>query len=101
MHWNGTSWKKVASTPADVINSVAADGAGGLWASGLDINPGGFDLFYHLVAGHWTQVNPPAGVWNHAPEFLTWIPGTRSLWGIANGVTKKGVIDTVILKYGP
>jgi hypothetical protein len=101
LHWNGTAWKKVASTPADIINSVAADGAGGLWASGIDINPGGFDLFYHLVGGRWTLVNTPASVWNHAAEYLTWIPGTRSLWAVASGLTPKGVIDTVILKYGP
>jgi hypothetical protein len=101
LHWNGTSWKKVAGTPADIVNSAAPDGAGGLWASGVDVNPGGFDLFYHLAGGHWTQVSPPVSVWNHAPEYLTWIPGTRSLWGVANGLTPKGVIDTVILKYGP
>jgi hypothetical protein len=100
LHWNGTTWQRVAGTPADIIYSAVPDGAGGLWATGIDINPGGFADFYHLTGGHWTQADNPAGVWNHAPENLTWIPGTRSLWGVAQGVTAKG-LDTVILKYGP
>jgi len=99
LHWNGTNWQPTAATPADIIYSAVADGAGGLWATGLDINPGGFANFYHLTGSRWTQAGNPAGVWNHAPEYLTWIPGTRSLWGVANGVTAKG-LDTVILKYG-
>jgi len=100
LHWNGTKWLRVAGTPADIIYSAVPDGAGGLWATGVDINPGGFADFYHLTGGRWTQAENPAGVWNHAPENLTWIPGTRSLWGVAEGVTAKG-LDTVILKYGP
>jgi hypothetical protein len=100
LHWNGTKWQQAARTPADIIYSAVPDGAGGLWATGIDINPGGFADFYHLAGGHWTQADNPAGVWSHAPESLTWIPGTRSLWGVAEGVTAKG-LDTVILKYGP
>ena len=101
LHWNGTKWLSVAATPADSIYSAVPDGAGGLWATGIDINPGGFADFYHLAGGHWTQADNPAGVFNHAPEYLTWIPGTRSLWAVATGVTAKGTLDSVILKYGP
>ncbi len=100
LHWNGTTWRSVAGTPADIIDSVAPDGSGGLWATGVDINPGGFNLFYHLTDGHWTQVDPPAGLWDQAPETLTWIPGTRSLWGTATGLTHKGEYGELI-KYGP
>jgi hypothetical protein len=100
LHWNGSSWQKVAGTPADIVYSAVPDGSGGLWATGIDINPGGFADFYHLTGGHWTQADNPSGVWNHAPEYLTWIPGSHSLWAVANGVTAKG-LDTVILKYGP
>jgi hypothetical protein len=100
LHWNGAKWQRVAGTPADNLYSAVPDGAGGLWATGIDINPGGFADFYHLTGSHWTQADPPAGVWNHSPEYLTWIPGTRSLWGVANGYTANG-LDTVILKYGP
>jgi hypothetical protein len=101
LHWNGTKWQRVAGTPADDTYSAVPDGAGGLWATGIDINPAGFVDFYHLTGGHWTQTATPAGVFNHAPEYLTWIPGTRSLWGVATGVTGTGTLDTVLLKYGP
>jgi len=99
LHWNGKSWQLTRS-PADIVYSLAPDGDGSVWATGLDINPGGFADFYHLTGSGWTQADNPAGVWNHAPEYLTWIPGTRSLWGVASGFTAKG-LDTVIVKYGP
>jgi hypothetical protein len=76
------------------------DGSGGLWATGLDINPGGFSNLYHLANGHWTTVSPPEGVFSQAQENLTWIPGTRSLWGTAAGFTSKGNYG-VLIKYGP
>jgi hypothetical protein len=100
LHWNGTSWRSVAGTPADNIDSVAPDGSGGLWATGVDINPSGFNLFYHLTGGHWTEVNPPARTFPQAPEDLTWIPGTHSLWGTASGLTRNGEHGELI-KYGP
>jgi hypothetical protein len=99
MRWNGTGWRRVAGTPADNIDSVAPDGSGGLWATGVDLNPGGFNLFYHLTGGHWTEVNPPTGVLEQAPEHLTWIPGTHSLWGTASGRAQKGAHGELI-KYG-
>ena len=55
---------------------------------------------YHLVDGRWHEVNPPAGIWDQQPETLTWIPGTRSVWGTATGLTNKGNYG-VIIKYGP
>ena len=99
LHWNGTTWRRIAGTPADAIDSVAPDGSGGLWATGVDLNPGGFNLFYHLAGGHWAEVNPPAGLWDQAPEHLTWIPSTHSLWGTASGLTNKGEYGEII-KYG-
>jgi hypothetical protein len=98
MHWNGTSWTTVAS-PADIVGSMAPDGNGGLWADGIDINPGGFWLLYHLVAGHWTEYTPP-GVDIHSPTPLTHIPGTRSLWAADTAFNPKGYFG-MILKYGP
>jgi hypothetical protein len=101
LHWNGTSWRRAGpGTPADLIDSVAPDGSGGLWATGVDINPGGFNRFYHLTGGSWKEVSPPSGIWDQQPEYLTWIPGTRSVWGTATGLTKKGSYG-VIIKYGP
>ena len=101
LHWNGTSWRRAGTgTPADLIDSVVPDGSGGLWATGVDINPGGFNRFYHLTGGRWNEVSPPSGIWDQQPESLTWIPGTRSVWGTATGLTGKGNYG-VIIKYGP
>jgi hypothetical protein len=100
LHWNGSSWGRAGTgTPAGLIDSVTPDGSGGLWATGVDINPGGFNLFYHLVDGRWHEVSPPTGIWDQQPEALTWIPGTRSVWGTATGLTSKGNYG-VIIKYG-
>ena len=87
LHWNGASWRRAGTrTPADLIDSVAPDGSGGLWATGVDTNPGGFNLFYHLTRGRWHEVSPPSGIWDQQPESLTPIPGTRSVWGTATGL---------------
>ncbi len=53
------SWRRAgAGTPADLIDSVVPDGSGGLWATGADVNPGGFNLFYHLAGGRWKRGEP-------------------------------------------
>jgi hypothetical protein len=101
LHWNGTSWRRAGPrAPADLVDSVAPDGSGGLWATGVDTNPGGFNLFYHLTRGRWHEVSPPSGIWDQQPESLTAIPGTRSVWGTATALTDKGNRG-VIIKYGP
>jgi hypothetical protein len=101
LHWNGTSWRRAGTgSPADLIDSVAPDGSAGLWATGVDVNPGGFNRFYHLAGGRWNEASPPSGIWDQQPESLTWIPGTHSLWGTATGLTSKGSYG-VIIKYGP
>jgi len=101
LHWNGTSWRPAgAGAPADVIDSVVPDGSGGLWATGVDVTPGGFNLVYHLAGGRWKEASPPSGIWDQQPESLTWIPGTHSVWGTAADRTSKGNYG-VIIKYGP
>jgi hypothetical protein len=98
MHWNGKAWLTAAS-PADIVGSLVPDGNGGLWADGIDINPGGFWYFYHLERGRWTQFTPP-DVDVHSPEILTRIPGTRSVWATGSNFNAKGYFG-VLLKYGP
>jgi hypothetical protein len=101
LHWNGTSWRQAgAGAPADVIDSVVPDGSGGLWATGVDLSPGGFNRFYHLAGGRWKEASPPSGIRDQQPESLTPIPGTHSVWGTATGRTSKGSYG-VIIKYGP
>jgi hypothetical protein len=98
MHWNGKAWLTVAS-PADIVGSLVTDGHGGLWADGIDINPGGFWNIYHLADGHWTEAKLPSIVFDHSPEELTWIPGTRSEWATGTGFGDKGTFG-LILKFG-
>jgi hypothetical protein len=101
LHWNGTSWRRAgAGVPADLVDSVAPDGSGGLWATGADVNRGGSNRLYHLTAGRWNAVSPPSGIKDQQPESLSWIPGTRSVLGTATGRTSKGSYG-VIIKYGP
>jgi hypothetical protein len=85
LHWNGARWRPIAGTPAGLIGSVVPDGSGGLWAAGLAVTPGGRGFLYHLAGGRWTRVSPPAGAGNPGRASLTWVPGTRSLWGTAEG----------------
>jgi hypothetical protein len=100
LHWNGTSWRRAGTgAPADQVDSFAPDGSGGLWATGVDDNPSGFSLFYHLTGGRWNEVRPPSGILDQQPESLTSIPGTHSVWGTATGLTDKGSYG-VIIKYG-
>jgi len=101
LHWNGTAWRRTgAGPPVDLIDSVVPDGSGGLWATGADDNPGGFNLFYHLSGGRWREASLPGGIRDQQPESLAWIPGTDSVWGTATGRTGKGS-DGAIIKYGP
>jgi hypothetical protein len=99
LYWTGTTWQQLSS-PADILGSMAPDGSGGLWADGIDINPGGFWLLYHEVGGHWTSGQAPPGVDVHSPTPLTRIPGTDSLWATGTPFGTKGYYG-VILKYGP
>ena len=87
LHWNGRSWQPVAGTPADAIDSVAPDGSGGLWATGVDRNPSGFNLFYHLTGRHWTEVNPPAGTLPQAAGEPDLDPRDPLAWGTATGLS--------------
>lgn len=97
-YWTGTTWQLLTS-PADILGTMAPDGGGGLWADGIDINPGGFWLLYHQVGGRWTSGQAPPGVDVHSPTPLTRIPGTRSLWATGTASGPKGNYG-VILKYG-
>lgn len=98
-YWTGTTWQLLTS-PADILGAMAPDGGGGLWADGIDINPGGFWLLYHQVSSRWTSGQAPPGVDVHSPTPLTRIPGTRSLWATGTASGPKGYYG-VILKYGP
>jgi hypothetical protein len=97
-HWNGRSWAYHGG-PTSFVGSVAADGHGGLWADGLNANPGGFWQLDHLAGSKWTTVTLPAGVWTQSPLTLTRIWGGSSLWATAQGISDKGT-KALVLKDG-
>jgi hypothetical protein len=98
-YWTGTTWNLMRS-PADILGWMAPDGSGGLWADGIDINPGGFWLVYHQAGGHWTSGQTLPGLDAHSPAPLTRIPGTGSLWATGAAFGPEGFYG-LILKYGP
>ncbi len=102
LHWNGRAWLTVVS-PVDFAGSLVPDGHGGLWVAGIDLNPSGFWLVYHLTGGHWTDYGTLPGVIPQAQPYLTWIPGTRSLWAADQelNAASPGSYYGAILKYGP
>jgi hypothetical protein len=97
-HWNGKSWE-FYDGPTNFVGSVAPDGSGGLWADGINANPSGFWLLYHLSGGHWTNVSLPSGVWPQSPLTLTGIRGSKSVWATAQSISAQGG-KALILKYG-
>ena len=105
VHWNGKAWKRAAfpyDAWAPVPGPITADGHGGLWL-GLVTDPYAAAPVYwlaHLSDGRWTKTAVPR--WHGrqpAISFMSRIPGTRSVWGVAD--TTELPNDTMILKYGP
>ena len=99
LHWNGTrGGGSRAPRPTTSTRSLpTAPAACGrpAWTS----IPAASTSSTTWPAAHWSEVNPPTGLWDQAPEHLTWIPGTHSLWGTASGLTSKGEYAEII-KYG-
>jgi len=95
--WDGTAWQEVDGPalppgvyPHAVLNTVAPDGQGGIWASGTAlpelVEPFPVtSIFAHLQAGNWTVQIEPDSMQGEI-HGLTHIPGTGSLWAV--GVTR-------------
>ena len=99
LHWDGGKWTRVGFPYAGSASSpVAADGHGGIWlamfyGSGAQAT----EWICHDSAGHWTRTSVTSLVSD--TFYLTWIPGTRSLW--AAGDQADNGLNAVLLKYGP
>jgi hypothetical protein len=84
----------------NAITSIANDGHGGIWLA--TAKGAGSDLvlwFDHYSRGRWTRTTVPSRA-GEQPQLdnLTWIPGTRSLWG--TGSVNFANNGEAILKYG-
>jgi hypothetical protein len=111
LHWTGSKWTsiKIPYGLDDVGGApVAQDGHGGVWLSLMNIKDPAHAKSYllHYLNGTWTRIPGPttAGDEVLGPVALTWIPGTRSLWGAVvewNPKSPKSPGKLLILKYGP
>jgi hypothetical protein len=92
--WDGTAWQEVAGpdVPADayphaVLDAVAADGQGGIWAAGstvapnFPIEPSFTSFFAHFQNGSWTVQIEPDSLQGEI-RGLTQVPATTTLWAV-------------------
>jgi hypothetical protein len=110
LHWTGSKWTsiKIPYGLNDMGGApIAQDGQGGVWLSLADIsNPADQKSYLlHYRSGRWTRVPVPttSGYRVIGQVALSWIPGTRSLWGAAeefNVKLPKSNPKLLILTYG-
>lgn len=109
LHWTGSKWTSI-KIPYGLDDMgaapVAQDGHDGAWLSLANIsNPADPKSYLlHYLNGRWTRVPVPTTPGYRAIGLvaLSWIPGTRSLWGAAvefNVKSPKSSPKLLILKY--
>jgi len=98
LHWNGEEWTRVGFPyPGSASSPVAADGHGGIWlAMFYGSGEQATQWICHDSDDHWSRTSVTSLVSD--TFYLTWIPGTRSLW--AAGDQASDGLNGVILKYG-
>ena len=113
VHWDGKAWQRVEipSSVHGVLSSVETDGSGGFWAASFTLEPSGLGIdekMIHFSAGKWTALPVPAirGATDYAgdvlpaPQYLTNVPGTTSMWAsVLYAVNSLGAPDSVIMRY--
>jgi hypothetical protein len=105
LNWNGSKWTRVKTRyPTSQFDTdLTQDGHGGIWVSGYSSAAEGYagPYLYHYNGGHWTRQLAPTTK-GDKPQMggLTWIPGTRSVWGAGMVLPGDGTSQGVLLKYG-
>jgi hypothetical protein len=92
--WDGTAWQGVAGPdlppdayPHAILDAVAPDGQGGIWAAGstvapnFPVEPGFTSFFAHFQNGSWTVQIEPDSLQGEI-RGLTQVPGTTTLWAV-------------------
>lgn len=101
LHWNGTAWTRVAFPyPGMAVTPAVSDGDGGIWLT-VDVISGSSSTlwFCHFSDGRWTRTAVPKERGKQpSVVYLSWIPGTRSLWAAGTDTADNG---SSILKDGP
>jgi len=101
LHWNGRAWSRVRFPyVGNAVTPVAYDGHGGIWLVTAKGSGSNLTLWFdHDSGGRWTRVLVPRRNGEQpSMDNLSWIPGTRSLWG-TGGVDFDNDGEAV-LKYG-
>lgn len=106
LNWTGKGWRRIAVPGRISLNSITADGRGGLWMIGLTTS-GTYDFAHYTHGTVTTQPIPIAGLPGAKAGEVTFdiyaiagIPGTESAW--ATGDAFYGTHSyTVIFKFGP
>ena len=92
--WDGTAWQGVAGPdlppgahPHAILDAVAPDGQGGIWAAGSTVGPDfliepSFTSFFaHLQGGSWTVQIEPDSMQGEI-RGLAQVPGATTLWAV-------------------
>jgi hypothetical protein len=104
-HWRNGKWSvrtlpAVATLGTDVLNTLAPDGHGGLWADGECDCGGPAWRLWHYNGHTWAGPTLPAigGVYGLIAGFAA-VPHTTSTWAVGTRGTAKGSAG-VVLAYG-
>jgi hypothetical protein len=99
VHFDGSQWSTVPVTvPRSVdLVSMAPDGHGGVWFSGLGKSASW--VVHRSAGGTWSSTKPAAGSASTVYQ-LARIPGTRSLWGAGTTAAATGA-DVAVWGHGP
>lgn len=93
VHFNGTQWTRFELPWKVDVYSIAADGRGGLWMSGLRA-PSQPYVVHRAASGRWSRTPISTFLFD-----LALVPGTTSLWGVGSAaMVVTG--DAVIWAYG-
>ncbi|MFB4296314.1 hypothetical protein [Actinomadura sp. NTSP31] len=100
-HWDGTAWRNVPLPGAGPATraTLAPDGRGGAYASGMAGDVQGAPMVLHLdpATGAWSRVEIPqsAGTWNSVLTGLSVTPGGTAMWGVG-----KSALGTLVMTTG-
>jgi hypothetical protein len=95
VHFNGTRWTRFELPWKVDVYSIAADGRGGLWTSGLRTTTSQPFVVHRSASGGWSRTPVSTFLFD-----LALVPGTTSLWGVGSAATGVTGGDAVIWAYG-
>jgi len=102
-HWNGRVWREVVKDPSDAYQGgPLADGSGGLWLQSFNARSPMVEELLHYSGGRLSRVREPSlAGFSAFNSGMALIPGTTSLWAVAELVPNGGGMgEGAIFKRG-